>query len=169
MTMNPGESRSTEEAQALLEATQASEHSRCLFCGKENPIGFKLEFCVQDRDSVRASFSCDGLFQSYPTVLHGGMTSALLDAAMTNCLFSRGVVAVTGELVVRYLVPVEVDCEAELWATIKKVARPLYCLSAELRQHGRVVARATAKFVERGRRSLRSTVANQDGQRSHSS
>jgi len=138
------------EAQALLETTRAVEHPNCLFCGKENPIGFKLDFRVQAPGSVCASFPCGPLLQSYPATLHGGVTSALLDAAMTNCVFSLGVAAVTAELVVRYSCPVDVDCVAEVSAMVDDALPPLYYLSARLKQRGRVVARGTAKFVERG-------------------
>ena len=136
-------------AQASMESLQEAEHPNCLFCGKGNPIGFKLEFRVVKPGAVRAAFPCGARFQSYFETLHGGVTSALLDAAMTNALFSLGVVAVTGELTVRFLRPVALGAEAEVTAGVAAASRPLYNLTAEIAQFGRVVARARAKFVDR--------------------
>ena len=132
-----------------MEALQSREHPCCLFCGKENPIGFQLDFRVERPGSARAVLMCGHRFQSYSETLHGGVTSALLDAAMTNALFSLEVVAVTGELTVRFLSPVELGCEAEVFAELVQGSKPLYKLRAELTQAGRPVARATAKFVDK--------------------
>ena len=136
-------------AQAAMEAIQAAEHPRCLFCGRENPIGFKLDFRVEKPGEVRAAFPCTAHFQSYFETLHGGVTSALLDAAMTNALFSLGIVAVTGELTVRFLHPIALDAQAEVAACVRQASKPLYRLEAEVSQSGKVVARGKAKFVDR--------------------
>jgi acyl-coenzyme A thioesterase PaaI-like protein len=143
--------RNTEEivaAQATLEATRAAEHPRCLLCGTPNIFGLNLEFRVRAVGLVSGEFSCRPVFQSYPKMLHGGITSALLDAAMTNCLFSLGVVAVTAELTVRYLSPVDLDCPVEVTGSLQSSNLPLYYMIAEMRQHGHVMAHAKAKFFE---------------------
>jgi len=144
-----GDAFSVSSAQERLERLQEQEHPLCLFCGKKNPIGFQLDFKVVDRGSVKATFPCGRLFQSYAATLHGGVTSALLDAAMTNCLFSEGIVALTGELTVRYLNPVLLNQEAEVSARLAQPTSPLFRLCAELSQQGRIVAKASAKFVDR--------------------
>ncbi len=136
-------------SQELLDATRVSEHACCLLCSAGGPLGLKVDFKVQDDGSVYGCFTCREIFQSYPGILHGGVISALLDAAMTNCLFSLGVAAVTAELVVRYLNPVRIECEAEVTATLDRSAGPLYIVSAELTQGGEVLARGTAKFADR--------------------
>jgi uncharacterized protein (TIGR00369 family) len=142
------------DAQFVLEATGKSTHAECLFCGEQNPIGFKLAFHAQEDGSVRALFACERLLQSYPGTLHGGVVSALLDSAMTNCLFSRGIVAVTAELTVRFLNPVRLDQPAEVTATVTRARGPLYYLQAELTQDRTLTARARATFVRRDRASI---------------
>lgn len=137
-------------AQKLLEDTREHEHPLCLFCGSKNPIGFKLPFTALEDGSVRADITCGSFFQSYPRTLHGGVISALLDSAMTNCLFARGVVAVTGELNVRFVEAVDVDRAVEVRAAVEREYGPLYQMRAELTQSRRVRARATAKFVKKG-------------------
>jgi uncharacterized protein (TIGR00369 family) len=136
-------------AQQKLDAMKIAEHARCLLCGKDNPIGFTLDFRVIRPGMVLATFPCSRVFQSYPETLHGGVISALLDAAMTNCLFSLGEVAVTAELVVHYLRPTRLDLQAEVVAEVQKSRWPIYQMTAELRQAGVALARAEAKFVNR--------------------
>ncbi|HBO43227.1 MAG TPA: thioesterase [Planctomycetaceae bacterium] len=77
------------------------------------------------------------------------MISALLDGAMTNCMFANGHAAVTGELLVRFRHPVLTDHPAIIRARIKSSTRPLHELTAELVQDGQVKATAQAKFLER--------------------
>jgi acyl-coenzyme A thioesterase PaaI-like protein len=98
---------------------------------------------------VYTSYPCSKLLQSYPGMVHGGMVAALLDAAMTNCLFSRGVTAVTGDLRVRFRQPVKVDCVAEITAAVVRTRGRLRHLTADLLQDGKPMARATATFVVR--------------------
>jgi uncharacterized protein (TIGR00369 family) len=137
--------------QATLDSLVAAEHPCCLMCGGANRFGMGLRFMVQADGSVLATFPCQPFLQSYPETLHGGVIAALLDAAMTNALFSIGVVAVTAELTVRFLAPVSLGQPARVRAAIESArAHPLYHLSAELRQGDRQVARANAKFLVKG-------------------
>jgi acyl-coenzyme A thioesterase PaaI-like protein len=137
------------ENQRILARMQQTEHPDCLFCGKENPLGFKLDFRVTKPGKVQVFLSCNRLFQSYAETLHGGVISAVLDAAMTNALFSLGIVAVTGELTVRFIRQVDLNHELEAVASVAKIEKPLYRLTAELRQSGRLVSRASATFVDK--------------------
>ena len=136
-------------SQVLLEETRGAQHPHCLLCGAGNAFGPRVDFRFMGEGKVHASFMCLRPHQSYPGILHGGLISAMLDAAMTNCLFSIGVAAMTGELVVRFLSPVRVECEAEITATMDRSAVPMYHVSAELSQDGKVCARATGKFMDR--------------------
>jgi len=137
-------------AQKRLEALGTLEHPRCLMCGSEHPFGIRLKFVVQNDGAVHAEFSCREILQGYPEMLHGGVISALLDAAMTNALFSVGVVAVTAELTVRFLAPVSLNRIAVVRARIDdSELHPLYTLRAELQQRRTIVARASAKFLSK--------------------
>lgn len=46
--------------------------------------------------------------QGYDGVVHGGILAALLDDAMANCLWLRGIAAVTAKMALRYREPVQV-------------------------------------------------------------
>lgn len=123
------------------------DHERCLLCGERNPWSLKLTF-LPEGQQVTASFQPHPGLQGYGGVLHGGVISALLDAAMTHCLFHQGVRAVTGDLHVRFLRPVPCRQALELKAWLLSAAPPLYRLKAELTAGGLVMAWAEAKFVQ---------------------
>ena len=72
----------------------------------------------------------------------------LLDAAMTNCLFARGIPAVTGRLNIRFRHPVKLGANAVIHAWVIEQYPPLYVLKAELAQEGKVCALADAKFFQ---------------------
>jgi acyl-coenzyme A thioesterase PaaI-like protein len=117
-------------------------------CSAANPFGLKLAFKIQSDASVFAMFACREILQGYPETLHGGIISAALDAAMTNALFSIGVVAVTAEFTVRFLAPVILNQGALVRASIAKAtSHRLYYVRSEVEQDRKVMARASAKFV----------------------
>ena len=121
-------------------------HPACVVCGERNESGLGLRFEPQADGSVLARFACAPDYQGYPGRLHGGVVSMLLDAAMTNCLFARGIQAVTGRLNVRFRHPVRLGTDAVLRAWMVQHHPPLYMLKAELAQEGKVCALADAKF-----------------------
>jgi uncharacterized protein (TIGR00369 family) len=83
-------------------------HNCCMVCGSldNNPDTVNLMFSEYPDGSVCADYTADHRHQGYTGLLHGGMTSTLLDAAMTHCLFMQGVQALTAELTVRFISPV---------------------------------------------------------------
>jgi acyl-coenzyme A thioesterase PaaI-like protein len=106
-----------------------------------------MSFQTNSDGSVVARFNCRDLYQGYPGFLHGGIVSALLDGAMTNCLFARGVKAMTGEMTVRFLLPVRTNRAAIIRARVTRSRPPLHVLNSELIQDERIAARASAKFM----------------------
>jgi uncharacterized protein (TIGR00369 family) len=134
--------------QRELQGCRAAAHAGCFVCGGDASLGMGVSFEVTASGQVEGRFACDRRFQGYEGMLHGGIVSTLLDAAMTHCLFARGKSAVTGELTVRFLFPVALDCEAVVRARISDSCPPLHRTESEVIQRGRMVARATAKFVE---------------------
>lgn len=129
-----------------LNATRATCQPDCLATRPREQGGLGLHFEVLDDGSVQAAFGCDAAYQSYPDRLHGGIVATLLDSAMTNCLFARGVSGVTARLNIRYRHPVEIGQPVEVQAWLDRDAKPLYVLRSELRQAGVVMALADAKF-----------------------
>lgn len=106
-----------------------------------------LRFRPDGARSVVASIRPLQEWQGYAGILHGGMVSTLLDAAMTHCLFHHEVEAMTASLKVRFLEPAPCAGLLDLRATLSDRRRHVYLLDAELSAHGRVLARAEARFI----------------------
>jgi uncharacterized protein (TIGR00369 family) len=117
-------------------------------CGTRNPWSFGLEFAREDDGGVHASVAALPHLQGYEGIVHGGVIAALLDSAMTHCLFHRGVRALTADLHVRYLAPVAVHSALEIRAAVVSIHRRLYVLRAEITVDGSTLAWGEAKFRE---------------------
>ena len=138
----------TEPVQNHCVAIGPRIHKNCVVCGTSNDRGLHLQFLSLEDGSVQASFDCGKAFEGYAGSLHGGVISALLDGAMTHCIFAHGHAGVTAELKVRYRHPVVVDHIAIVRGRICRCSPPLYLMEAELLQDGQVKATATAKFMD---------------------
>jgi uncharacterized protein (TIGR00369 family) len=153
--MTMGVSEASAELQGRLDEVHEGIHATCVICGARNPRGLRVPFGVLADRSVEASFPCPADLEGYPQFLHGGVIAALLDGAMTNCLFAQGITAVTAELTIRYHAPVVTDCPAVIRARLGTSAHGCHFLTAELRQDGLVAATARAKFLSTHRKSDR--------------
>jgi uncharacterized protein (TIGR00369 family) len=128
-------------------------HGGCMACGRtdRNPASLRLAFTSRPDGSVSAVHTTGVQHQGYTGILHGGMVSMLLDAAMTHCLFAHGIAAVTAELLVRFVAPVKIGQRVELTARLIETKRRTYRLEARLTCEARLMARATAKFLDASR------------------
>lgn len=124
-------------------------HSGCVFCGTGNPRSLRLSFQSERDDAVQARFFAEEDLQGYKNVLHGGIAAGLLDAAMTHCLFHRGVKAVTGDLHIRFVRAVTCPSCLVIRAWMLFSRPPLYGLRAEITSGGLLAVWAEAKFVRR--------------------
>lgn len=124
-------------------------HRGCLLCGQGNPLSLKIEFQADGNGMVSAKLQSHPGLQGYSGMIHGGVISALLDEAMTHCLFHQDVRAVTGDLRVRFLWSIPCHSVLDLKAWVISARPPLYCLRAELLETGRVAAWAEAKFMQK--------------------
>ncbi len=132
----------------IHDATRRQHHARCVVCGCCGPASLCLDVQVRSDGSVEGRFDCDERFAGYDGMLHGGVISALLDGAMTNCLFALGLAGVTAELNVRFRHPVEIGRPASVAARIVRRSDPLFALEADLTQDGECKATATGKFMQ---------------------
>jgi acyl-coenzyme A thioesterase PaaI-like protein len=132
------------------DATAASVHAACAVCGdqRRNPDSLGLTFTPQPDGSVVAHFVPARPQQGYPGLVHGGILCMLLDAAMTHCLFARGIRALTAELTVRFVAPAALGREMEVRGHLVAQRRRMSHLGATIHQDGQLVARATAAFLQ---------------------
>jgi len=129
--------------------TPVTNHAHCIMCGELNQLSLRLKFLPNEAGVVSASFQGNALLQGYDGILHGGVISALLDSAMTHCLFHWQIEAVTGELLVKFVAPVPYNDWLTVQGWLVSATPPLYVLKAELLQAGTVMASAEAKFMRR--------------------
>lgn len=122
------------------------DNRHCLLCGKDNPIGLKLDF-RSDEGQTRSQVTIPETFQGWTGMAHGGIVSALLDEAMFYALASLGWSGVTAELTVRFILPVPLceplDLEAEVESRKGRFGRA----TAWLRHNGKTLAEARGKFL----------------------
>ncbi|MFQ3549909.1 MAG: PaaI family thioesterase [Armatimonadota bacterium] len=122
-------------------------HCNCFACGcQKNGLG--LTFIKVSDTAVEAKWYCDEHFQSYPGIIHGGITATILDAAMTNCLLMQEINGLTARMEIEYLKPVELNLEAEVFAEIVSSRPPLYVIESKIIQNGEIRAKAKAKFMK---------------------
>lgn len=135
-----------EPSQERLAETASRMHPDCRMCGTGAAGGFRLRFRVQPDGSVRADWLPNRKHGGYADILHGGVIAALLDAAMTNALFARGVAAVTARLSVCYHHPIRLGVPLTVHGRLTDARHP-FCTAAEIRQGGRRLAEAAAVFA----------------------
>ena len=128
--------------------TRGHRHPDCWVCAPTNGTGLNIGFVVEENGSISGVFPCCEEFTGYPGFLHGGVTSSLLDGAMTNCLLAHGNPGLTARLEVRFLHPVRIGRPAVVRARLKKTRGSLSILEAELSQDGEIVATAEGRFMD---------------------
>lgn len=80
---------------------EISKNELCFGCGRENPIGLKLN--VQgDGEKTWAYFTPNEFHSGYKNIVHGGILCLLMDEVMCYLPHFRGRKAITGKIVVRY-------------------------------------------------------------------
>jgi uncharacterized protein (TIGR00369 family) len=151
-----------------LEALRVDQHGDCYVCGRGREQGLRLSFHPSADGGVEGCFSCAETFRGYPQQLHGGIICAILDGAMTNCLFANGWTAVTAEMTVRFLRPVMIGRTALVRARVLAAGARLFRLEAQMLQDGATAARATAKFVINRRQPPHARLATADADRGES-
>lgn len=95
----------------------------CLVCGLENKIGLKAYFYELSNNELVAIFTPVNEHQSYPGLLHGGISSSILDETIGRAYIGRqgdNAWGMTMELTVRYLKPVPLGHQLKVVGRITK-------------------------------------------------
>ena len=80
----------------------AYDTNHCFGCGRDNPIGLKLDMKMEG-DYCVAYFTPKAEHESYGDRMHGGLTSTLLDEVMGDYVFRiAGKPAYTARLEIRF-------------------------------------------------------------------
>ena len=122
---------------------------QCFACGDDNPIGLHLHDIRREGDEVHATLEPREDYQSYPGVLHGGISATALDEVMGwSAILLADVWAATATMELRYRTQVPLDVPLRLVAGLRE-ARPRRLRSwARLElPDGRVAVEATGLLV----------------------
>lgn len=124
-------------------------HRLCIACGEPqlNSRSLNLRFSAASETQVYAKVNLGESFQGYSNVLHGGVITTLLDAAMTHCLFLRDIEAMTADLSVRFMKPVPINADLLINAELTLERRGVYQLVSHIAFDGEILVRSKAKFL----------------------
>lgn len=121
----------------------------CFGCGGANESGMKLAF-EQDnaQRKIVGRFVLGGKYQGGGGMAHGGIIAVLLDEAMGKVCRFRDARAVTAQLTVDYLKPIDVEQEIVVEAFEEQQSGRNLFMVGEIRNLvGDVLARGKGRFV----------------------
>lgn len=133
-----------------LLASRFGFDSRCFVCEPANPRGLQVPFFHDtDADVVFATFDLPAEFSGAPTLVHGGVTLALIDEAMSWATIALGgKFAYTGETAARFEWPVRLGRSYRVEARlVDRADRRMTTEAAVLDGKGRSCVSATATMV----------------------
>lgn len=123
--------------------------NQCFGCGGANETGMKLAF-EQDngRRKIVGRFVLGSRYQGGGGFVHGGIIALLLDEAMGKVCRFQDARAVTAQLTIDYLKPVNVEQEIVVEAFEEQQSgRNLFQVGEIRTAAGEVLARGKARFV----------------------
>ena len=124
------------------------KYSNCFVCGDQNSHGLAARF-YYDRGKAVTKVIASEDYEGYRGIYHGGVISSLLDEVMIKAILAEEKYAVTVELTVRYLAPVNVGDEITFTGkVIKTRGRVSFTEGEATGTDGRVFATSTGKYVE---------------------
>jgi acyl-coenzyme A thioesterase PaaI-like protein len=133
-----------------LEASRFGFDSRCFVCERANPRGLQIPFFHDtDAELVFATFDLPPEFSGAPTLVHGGVTLALIDEAMSWATIALGgKFAYTGETAARFEWPVRLGRSYRVEARlVDRSARRMTTEAAVLDAKHRPCVTASATMV----------------------
>jgi acyl-coenzyme A thioesterase PaaI-like protein len=133
-----------------LDAARFGFDSRCFVCDDSNARGLRVPF-FQDTDAgvVFADFELPAEFSGAPTLVHGGVTLALIDEAMSWATIAlAGTFAYTGETTSRFEWPVRLGRPYRVEAkVVGQAERRMSTAATVLDAKRRVCVTATAAMI----------------------
>lgn len=125
----------------------------CLVCGTQNPFGLKTKFYELENHDVVAFFTPQEFHQSYPNVLHGGISATILDETIGRAImahYGQESFGVTIELNVKYKKPVPLNQELKVVGRITLDKGRLFEGVGELiLPNGEVAVSAHGRYMKR--------------------
>ena len=125
----------------------------CLVCGIENPFGLKTKFYELENKEVVGYFTGHTYLQSYPHILHGGISATILDETIGRAImahYGQESFGVTIELNLKYKKPVPLDVELKVVGRIVSDKGRIFEGTGELiLPNGEVAVTASGRYMKR--------------------
>ncbi len=107
-------------------------YPKCFVCGQDNPRGLRTQF-IAEADYVFAEFIPEPFLAGYENVVHGGITSTLLDEAMIWAAYaSQGRFGFTAEMTVRFRKPMIVNQHYRIIGEMLEDRKKLWIVEARI-------------------------------------
>ena len=120
----------------------------CFVCGRDNPVGLHLNFEF-DGERVWTRFTPAECYQGYPGILHGGITSTILDEVLGRTAIAHELWMVTARMEVHYRAPIPTGQPLTAMGEIVEVKRRVMHARGEIRlADGTLAAEALGTFVQ---------------------
>ena len=123
----------------------------CMVCGVENPSGLKGRFFELDNGELLGVFRPGPVHQGYPSRLHGGISTAMLDETMGRAInvANSGEWGVTVELNVKFRKPVPLGEDVRVVGRITKDSSRIFEGTGEIiLADGTVAVEASGKYIK---------------------
>ena len=128
--------------------SESVEARMCFACGKENPIGLKIDFHF-DGEVCTGEFTGNENHVGWENTVHGGIVYSALDDVTANVLWQSDRQAHTAKCEIRYRQPLMVGETITLKGWVEKEKGRLVMLKGEARRKsdGVLVADCEASFM----------------------
>jgi uncharacterized protein (TIGR00369 family) len=126
------------------------KHSHCYVCDPSNPLGLRVAFRLEDGKAV-GQFIPQPEHQSFEDVTHGGVVSALLDAAMNRILLFHSIKAKTARLKVRFKNEAKIGEPLTVRGEVVRLKKSFAVTGAEVTDsQNNTIAQGEAIFIIQG-------------------
>lgn len=124
-------------------------YGKCFVCGENNPGGLRLSFEIdKEKQTLRATFIGDPVFQGWDGIVHGGIISTLLDEAMAKLSCELGYNTVTATLEIRFKNPAPILEPLHIYGEITEVNKRLVKAKAHVvKEDGTVLAQGKSNLI----------------------
>ena len=119
----------------------------CFACGAANPYGLKLIIDIDPSGKSYTEFTPKREYEGYPGIMHGGITSTILDEIMVYACKAYDVDVVTAKIEVRFLKPVPIGKKLIAKGTVIGKKSKAFLTEGEIvGENGIILARAKGTF-----------------------
>lgn len=127
---------------------QLLDDNYCFACGKDNPIGLKMEFQHKDSKSI-VKFKCKKEHQGWGDVVHGGILFTLMDEIMARMIIDSGTNVVTSRMEISFLRPVKVGQDITIESKEdRSEGRFVYASSKIVSENKKILAKSKGVYVK---------------------